>query len=360
MVLVTELLCAADLAVVRDIVYTSNGEPFQGTVRLTPEGFQASEQPPTLTLRVDDGMLSVRIVPNSSVESTYSVTFTSSQGISPWTETWHVPASNRLSLAKVRLSGASGTSRDLSLPIPLSSITNLSAELAQISNSLAGLGLTIATLSSAVQNLQISSSWIVGEVPSGIITGSNAVFTLANVPAPSTMRLFRNGQRQTPGIDFNLAGKTITFAGASVPSVGDLLSANYSIATSSQPSPSVSAKDVSLPLPISDVTGLSTSLSSINNSVTGLTNTVTALSASITTLSGIVTVSGETPAGTINGTNASFTLASSPLNGEVSVYRNGLRQASGIDFNLSGHIVVFVAGAVPQSGDILLADYQHQ
>lgn len=49
----------------------------------------------------------------------------------------------------------------------------------------------------------------VGEVP--VAGATPAVFTLANIPKAGTLALYRNGIRQKPVLDYNLAGKVITF-----------------------------------------------------------------------------------------------------------------------------------------------------
>ena len=69
---------------------------------------------------------------------------------------------------------------------------------------------------------------------------------------------------------------------------------------------------------------------------------------------------GETPSGTIDGVNATFTLAAPPNPGTgLKVYLNGLRLAAGAgnDYTLSGSTITFGAGMIPQSGDQLLTDY---
>lgn len=72
-------------------------------------------------------------------------------------------------------------------------------------------------------------------------------------------------------------------------------------------------------------------------------------------------VFSEVPSGTINGSNAMFTLANTPTSGTLRVYKNGLRQkaGSGNDYTLATATITFEAGNVPQTGDILLADYHH-
>jgi hypothetical protein len=68
-------------------------------------------------------------------------------------------------------------------------------------------------------------------------------------------------------------------------------------------------------------------------------------------------VANETPAGTINGSNVTFTLANTPLPASsLKLYLNGVRQkAGGEDFTLSGATITFVNA--PLTGSILLADY---
>ncbi|MHA1437846.1 MAG: hypothetical protein ACTSPD_09715 [Promethearchaeota archaeon] len=68
-------------------------------------------------------------------------------------------------------------------------------------------------------------------------------------------------------------------------------------------------------------------------------------------------ITGETPSGLINGANAEYTLANTPVAGTVRVYLNGLRQeeGSGKDYQISGDTITFETA--PDTGDILLADY---
>jgi hypothetical protein len=70
-------------------------------------------------------------------------------------------------------------------------------------------------------------------------------------------------------------------------------------------------------------------------------------------------VDHEVPAGLVNSSNATFTLASAPVPASsLMVYRNGLLMRSGLDFNLSGSTVKFTVASVPQTGDNLLASYR--
>jgi hypothetical protein len=69
---------------------------------------------------------------------------------------------------------------------------------------------------------------------------------------------------------------------------------------------------------------------------------------------------GETPAGTLNGINAAFTLlfAPSPVNSLI-LFRNGLLQTHGFDFSQAGNGITFLAGSIPQAGDELTASYRY-
>jgi hypothetical protein len=70
-------------------------------------------------------------------------------------------------------------------------------------------------------------------------------------------------------------------------------------------------------------------------------------------------VDGETPAGALNGTNATFTLANTPNPGtSLQLFRNGVLQKYGLDFNLSGNTITFLSGSYPQPGDLLIASYR--
>lgn len=64
-------------------------------------------------------------------------------------------------------------------------------------------------------------------------------------------------------------------------------------------------------------------------------------------------------AGTIDGTNATFTLtyAPNPANSLI-LSKNGAVLKSGVDYTLSGNTITFVSGAKPQSGDSLEAWYE--
>ena len=64
----------------------------------------------------------------------------------------------------------------------------------------------------------------------------------------------------------------------------------------------------------------------------------------------------ETPSGTINGTNTSFTLAFEPLeNDAVTIFKNGLLQRPTTDYTISGVNISFVTA--PAVASDLKAQY---
>lgn len=74
-------------------------------------------------------------------------------------------------------------------------------------------------------------------------------------------------------------------------------------------------------------------------------------------------VSGETPTGTINGTNKTFTLASAPIKGAVTIaYVHPTETPSyllqyGVDFTVVGNVVTMINA--PLTGSNLFAIYYH-
>lgn len=66
------------------------------------------------------------------------------------------------------------------------------------------------------------------EIPAGLINGTNAAFTVANVPIPAaSLTVYLNGLKMSQAVDYTLSGSTITFLAASVPQTGDTLSCSY-------------------------------------------------------------------------------------------------------------------------------------
>jgi len=68
--------------------------------------------------------------------------------------------------------------------------------------------------------------FVVREIPTGVINGTNTVFTLAYTPIVNTEQIYLNGLLQdTHGIDYSISGATITFL--IPPLTGDRVLATY-------------------------------------------------------------------------------------------------------------------------------------
>lgn len=68
-------------------------------------------------------------------------------------------------------------------------------------------------------------------------------------------------------------------------------------------------------------------------------------------------VVGETPAGLVNGSNATYTTAFNFDPASVEVYVNGIRQKLVTHFNTSG-LSTIILGDSPQTGDLLQVNYE--
>jgi hypothetical protein len=138
------------------------------------------------------------------------------------------------------------------------------------------------------------------------------------------------------------------------------------------------------PIPESNVTGLLTDLSlrpvrgpGYTTSRSAMVNDSGAIDSVEGNLSDCVRVDGssgpcfdptqvpsfvdyETPGGVVDGSNATFTLANTPDPvTSLSLYRNGLVQQAGLDFNIQNDgSMLFASASVPQPGDVLLASYR--
>jgi len=67
---------------------------------------------------------------------------------------------------------------------------------------------------------------VVGEVPTGVIDGSNMTYYTANSFMGGTLAVYLNGLRMKLGLDFNSAGVN-SFLFAYAPVTGDLLTVDY-------------------------------------------------------------------------------------------------------------------------------------
>lgn len=152
-----------------------------------------------------------------------------------------------------------------------------------------------------------SVSIVRGETPTGSINGSNTSFTLAGTPLTGSLRLYQNGIRLNGGgNDYSITTATITMTTA--PTTGDVLLADYEVNSGTYASGSASFVD------------------------------------------------HETPSGSINGSNTSFTLAFTPVAGTVRLYRDGQLLTYTGDYTISTATITMVAA--PLTGSVLLAFYQ--
>jgi hypothetical protein len=69
----------------------------------------------------------------------------------------------------------------------------------------------------------------------------------------------------------------------------------------------------------------------------------------------------ETPSGTIDGSNAAFTLAHTPSpGGSLQLFKNGrVMMPAGVDYTLSAGTITYTSGSKPQTGDVHIAWYRY-
>lgn len=334
------LLALPPLSTIQDTLFLADGTRFNGLVTISWQSFEASDgssvAAQSLRLQIANGFVRVQLVPTTTAltAAAYTVKY-NSDGRVQFSETWAVPPSGGLlRLSDVRAAGpsqivspAGPATIQITDVIGLQNALNIrpsvgigfSSSRAAVIDSSGGLDGASGSLSDCVHvdgsagpcgSVPAASlAFVDGEAPSGLMDGVNATFSFANSPNPtSSLLLYRNGLLLHQGPDYTLAGASITFQSGAVPRPGDILVASYRLGV---------------------------------------------------TLTGVGFVDGETPAGTVNGANTAFTLAQPPVPaGSLAVYRNGLRLRANVDYTASGSSLTFLAGQVPQSGDILLCSYR--
>jgi len=334
-------LSATPLTTIQDTLYTATGSRFTGVVTIIWRSFDASDTSNVTTqvyrVQVSNGILYVQLTPTTTAitAARYTVQYTNIGGVH-YSEVWAVPPSaTPLRVRDVRLApGAVVT------PGPPAATTIQIGDVVGLPNALSlrpTMGTAFAVSRAAVLNatgsvdgavgnltdcLHVdgssgtcggggasSVSFVDGEIPSGAVNGSNVAFTLASVPNPAaSVALSRNGLLLKQSLDYTLSSNSILFLTGAVPQTGDTLLVSYRLA-------------VNLP--------------------------------------GVVFIDGETPAGAINGVNNSFALAQSPNPAaSLALFRSGLRLKLGTDYTISGSSLTFVAGHVPQTGDVLQCSYR--
>lgn len=340
-------LAAQTFSSIRDTVHNADGSSFNGQVIISWQGFTsaagATIAPHSTALNITNGYISLVLVPttNASAGAIYTAQYESNDGTKQWTEYWQVPPSwTPLTLSEIRVSNppntggeTGGGSGSITLPLSESNVINLSADLAarpvkgstytpahaaMIDDfggiaSVSGNGgdcVHVDGSSGACGSTTPYPLFVDADLPSGSINGLNAVFTLSQTPSPSSsLSLYRNGMMQRQGVDYSLAANTVTFVPAATPQTGDILTAFYR----AQGSGSVAQF-----------------------------------------------ADAETPAGTIDGVNAVFSVMTAPNPAaSLQLFKNGALQRPDIDYTLSANTITFASGTTPRTGDSLLAFYRH-
>jgi hypothetical protein len=264
------------LTTIQDILYRADGTRYNGTIFIKWNSFQGGDASniatADLALPIVNGSLKVQLVPttNASPGAQYNVTY-NGKGKNLFTEVWAVPPSDvPLRVRDVRI--ATGTvvgPPPVTTQIQISDVAGLTNELAV--RPMKGVGYAIGRAAGINQAGQIDGvpgnlsdcvrvdgssgpcgtgggvvpSFSDGEVPAGIVNGSNTVFSLSFAPSPAaSLDLFRNGLLMKQGVDYTLSGHTITFFLASTPQAGDLLLASYRYANPNNPLGTLSPAEV--------------------------------------------------------------------------------------------------------------------
>ena len=345
------------LTTIQDVLFNSDGSRFNGVVTISWQSFEASDTSNIAAsveqLQITNGILYVQLVPttNADTPAIYTVQY-NSNGSTVYTEAWAVPpSSTALRVRDVRVApgtvtgsaptpssppSPSTTPPGQSTSLQITDVTGLQNALnirptegASFAVSRAAVIDSSGALDGATGNLSDclhvdgttgpcgtvsgggtgSGTFVDAEFPAGTMNGANTAFTLANAPAPpSSLEIFRNGLLLSQSNDYTLSGNAITFLSAAVPQAGDNLLASYRVSV---------------------------------------------------VITGVGFVDMETPSGSIDGVNTSFTLSQVPNpSGSLEVFRNGLRLTSGLDYTASNNTVTFASGYVPQIGDVVMCSYR--
>lgn len=251
-------LAQPDQTRITDTVFLAGGERFDGYIQFEWQSFvtpKAPIAPQSKLVRVVNGALDVTLAPTVNLGYTafYRVRYFS-HGRVRYTEFWDVPASsNTLTVAGVRLDRAPtfnpGTGTGVALPIAQADVAGLTDELEDrpvkgpnffpsrtvfvnpngALEAISGAPTDCVRVDGSAVPCGDTSSFLVdGEVPQGLISGINQVFSLTGTPVPpESLQVFRNGVLQRVGADYALSGNTIQFTIGAVPQPGDLLVAYY-------------------------------------------------------------------------------------------------------------------------------------
>jgi hypothetical protein len=101
--------------------------------------------------------------------------------------------------------------------------------------------------------------------------------------------------------------------------------------------------------------GLGTSVSNLNSTVNNIVNNATTPTSSGTP--GFI--DNEVPQGTIDGTNAVFSLSNFPNpSTSLMLFVNGVLLANGPDYSLASNKITFLSSSKPRIGDVMQASYR--
>lgn len=140
-----------------------------------------------------------------------------------------------------------------------------------------------------------ASDFVDNEQPTGTIDGIEDTFALSDTPdADGYLLVFLNGAFQAEGVDYNLVGTNIVFVAPPDAGFSGLPFVAFYVVTPDD----------------------------------------------------IVFVSDETPGGTINGSNDTFTLAGTPTAGSLMLFINGAFLTEDVDYTLSGSTITFASPPV--------------
>jgi len=264
------LLAAPALTTIQDTIYKADGNKFNGTALISWLPFDASDSSKiglqSLTVSIVNGNFHVQLVPNSNVTPAgyYTVQYQSG-GRAQFTETWSVnPSATTLRIKDVRVTNESSPSGSGSgsgggvasppgnSPVPESQVTGLLTDLSlrpmkgsDYGNGRAAMVDSGGALNTVDGNLTdcvrvdgtstacfdpaVIPAYVDGETPAGTVDGTNATFTLAGTPNPTTsLRVYRNGLLLQAGTDYNIQGNgSILFVSGATPQLGDVLTASY-------------------------------------------------------------------------------------------------------------------------------------
>jgi hypothetical protein len=258
---------APSLTTVQDTLYKADGTPFNGFVLIEWTSFTSADSSNiathNVTSEIVDGVLLVQLVPNTT-GSSYTVKY-ASDGHIQFQETWYVPASTApVKLKDIRVANSTGSSTNpggTTTAVAESDVTGLVADLAaRPLKSTSGYtasraayidsaGAIAAVTGDLTDCVRVDGSsvtcgatgstgpgFVDGETPAGTIDGTNAAFTLANIPSPAaSLSVYRNGLLQKLDLDYTATGTAVTFAGTAIPKTGDVVTVSYRLADAGNP-----------------------------------------------------------------------------------------------------------------------------